>query len=700
VEEFDIYIRGFLPARPGATVEGLRRIFGLDPRRAQEFVQSVPRVVKRRVSGKRAEQYERALKEIGAVYDLRPCPIRPAQIIAIAGGAVPEDDPESQRHGRTLNLPAPMLEPPSASVAPSAAPPAPFRVGEAPASCTVPSVPAPPPVGGSVSPPSLDSAFGSVRPPEPGFPSVAAPPMPDSVLPPGLVAASTVLVVPASPRVPAFDPSAGESPSTATLPEHAWPAKLRALSAPVTDRGVPPLAPGTTTDLDISARSVGREGAADPARTAPEYKRAAPSSRPPAAPAPVAFAAFEAPPEIPAAPPPPAVAPFEAPPVARAAPAPAASAPIASVVSGLANTPRAPGAPPPAAMSKVPSSVWAALEPADREPIVPATHAALATGAAVEGAPAPFASPEAGAPPRLGDFAGPDWLVEGDALRQHGAVLASPGTHGVPTGLSGGLSVERPATGVLGHARGRLPGAVAGPRAYAQLGDPDAVHELRRTTGVVAHSPGLRAERTARAGGAGAVPSGSAFEHVLSRGSAVSRAPMSASVFTRAARAASVADDEPLPLAFRIALRIVLGAAMFATLMGLRHCDVTGGDVQKTIAAWDQADFGSDRREPALDWMVHGNHMFVDPDKDRIESLVRRLMGLGAVQVYATDFARTGPTWISRALLVEMPEDREKRRAVLLAIQKHEQGVSGEDESGVPRTAPYDDGRRSVKISL
>lgn len=699
MEEFDIYIRGFMPARPGATVDGLRRIFGLDALRAQEFVQSVPRVVKRRVSGKRAEQYERALKEIGAVYELRPCAIRPTQIISVAGGVTPEDDAESDRSGRTLNLPAPMLEPAGASVAPppAHASVAPRAGGSMPAPRTIASVPAPAP-GAIADGTSLDRAFGSVRPPEPGFPSVAAPPMTSSVLPPGLVGASTVVVIPPDARVPTPEPMSPASLSTATLPEHAAPLGLQgALASALVARAAPAAAapaPPNTTAVEAARTWFAGHAQQDAARTAPEYTPAhAPVSSPPPAAVttkPIVSGLADTP-----------QAGFSYadawPPAAPAAPA----APLRPAASVPAPPPAAsPVAPPVAAqpgpvLSAVPSSVWAALEPA------PPPAADRARAPAAHGALAPPSTPSAldlGPGATSGQH---DWLVAELALRQQSHALM-PTRPAVPMDFAVDLPPAASPPGVPAPARGRHPGAVAAPSPHAQLGDPEPVHERRHMPGVVSHSPGLARSRAMPLGGDDA-DIGSAFAHVLSRGAAVQRAPMSASVFTRAARAANTAssdDEESLPLPFRIVLRVVVGVAMFAVLMTLRQCDATGGDVEKTIAAWDQADFGRDRREVALDWMSHNNHMFVDPDKDRVGSLIQRLLDAGAVQVYATELVQAGPTWISRAILVEMPQERDKRRAVLWTIQGHGREGAEYEAGGVPRRDPFDDGKRTVKIPL
>ena len=109
MDEFDIYIRRFLAGSESAAA-GLQRVFGLDERRAFEFVQSLPRVVKRHVSGEQVARYERVLREIGAEFELRRSAIRPLQVIAVQGApAAVRTEPDPEQHGSTLTLPPPQF---------------------------------------------------------------------------------------------------------------------------------------------------------------------------------------------------------------------------------------------------------------------------------------------------------------------------------------------------------------------------------------------------------------------------------------------------------------------------------------------------------------------------------------------------------------------------------------------------------------
>lgn len=75
------------------------------PEQARDFVESVPRIVKRRVPASQVEHYEAALRELGAVVELRRSPIQPARIIAIAGAPALPASGFARENGRTLALP-------------------------------------------------------------------------------------------------------------------------------------------------------------------------------------------------------------------------------------------------------------------------------------------------------------------------------------------------------------------------------------------------------------------------------------------------------------------------------------------------------------------------------------------------------------------------------------------------------------------
>lgn len=70
-EEIDIFIVGLDISSP-QVAQGIARVFGLDTRTAQRFVQNLPRVVRRAASPAIAERYVNALRSVGARVECRP----------------------------------------------------------------------------------------------------------------------------------------------------------------------------------------------------------------------------------------------------------------------------------------------------------------------------------------------------------------------------------------------------------------------------------------------------------------------------------------------------------------------------------------------------------------------------------------------------------------------------------------------------
>ena len=106
MEEFDIYIGSIADDRVEPPAVRLTRVFGLPDLRAYEFVASLPRVVKRYVPADQVERYGELLRAIGAEFELRRSPIRPAQTIGVAGrGALAGAEEPPDAHGSLLALP-------------------------------------------------------------------------------------------------------------------------------------------------------------------------------------------------------------------------------------------------------------------------------------------------------------------------------------------------------------------------------------------------------------------------------------------------------------------------------------------------------------------------------------------------------------------------------------------------------------------
>ncbi len=75
MDAYDVFVMRFESNvnRRYLPIPGLQRVFGIDQKTAERIAQSLPRVVKRRVTLDVAAQYAEALREIGAEVQLRPC---------------------------------------------------------------------------------------------------------------------------------------------------------------------------------------------------------------------------------------------------------------------------------------------------------------------------------------------------------------------------------------------------------------------------------------------------------------------------------------------------------------------------------------------------------------------------------------------------------------------------------------------------
>ncbi len=138
----------------------------------------------------------------------------------------------------------------------------------------------------------------------------------------------------------------------------------------------------------------------------------------------------------------------------------------------------------------------------------------------------------------------------------------------------------------------------------------------------------------------------------------------------------------------RWSLRLGMGIAFFIILTTVRHCRMFDREVQKALARWETppASGGSpsgvaaaaDWAGPvASEWMESDLHQFTNGDKDRVQDLVRRLLRAGARQVRVGHIMRSGVVQIGGELIVELPEDSDKRKAVLAEYDRFQQGTFG-----------------------
>lgn len=106
MDQFDVYVAGF-EVDEARAIKGMMRTFGLGEPAARIFVQSVPRMAKRKVTEAAAQKYTQALRSLGAIVDCRPSEdsMRPAPGLPSLPAPVGSPTP---RRTATSVPPAPM----------------------------------------------------------------------------------------------------------------------------------------------------------------------------------------------------------------------------------------------------------------------------------------------------------------------------------------------------------------------------------------------------------------------------------------------------------------------------------------------------------------------------------------------------------------------------------------------------------------
>jgi hypothetical protein len=136
-----------------------------------------------------------------------------------------------------------------------------------------------------------------------------------------------------------------------------------------------------------------------------------------------------------------------------------------------------------------------------------------------------------------------------------------------------------------------------------------------------------------------------------------------------------------LPAWLRWTLRVGLGVALFVIIGALRQCRALDSDVEKALARWESrpslgagegthvtpgAATSRDALGPiALDWMRSDMNQFTNGDKDRVRGLAQRFKEAGAVEVYVGTISDAGMIKVAGELLVVMPTDPTRRAAVV-----------------------------------
>jgi hypothetical protein len=136
---------------------------------------------------------------------------------------------------------------------------------------------------------------------------------------------------------------------------------------------------------------------------------------------------------------------------------------------------------------------------------------------------------------------------------------------------------------------------------------------------------------------------------------------------------------EPPPFV-RWMLRAGMGLSLFVIVTTARHCRALETGVDDALAGWGQRaeDTGSGTGEAAsgdapaaLIWLASDLNTVSNGDEDRVRGLVQRLAQAGAVDVYIGKITQMGMAQIAHELVVDLPADPERRRAVIDVYDKY-----------------------------
>jgi len=170
-------------------------------------------------------------------------------------------------------------------------------------------------------------------------------------------------------------------------------------------------------------------------------------------------------------------------------------------------------------------------------------------------------------------------------------------------------------------------------------------------------------------------------------------------------------EERPEPsLVLRWLLRLGLGVSLFLVFSTVRHCRAVDRDIDRALAGWEAPSPDSAERPPegaganaeldaaapiASEWVKSDLHQFGNGDKDRVTALVHRFIAAGAVQVRIGHIMRSGLVQIGNELLIELPSDADKRKAILAEYDRFMQSTFGSFAAKAK-----DPGGRMLRVTL
>jgi hypothetical protein len=143
-----------------------------------------------------------------------------------------------------------------------------------------------------------------------------------------------------------------------------------------------------------------------------------------------------------------------------------------------------------------------------------------------------------------------------------------------------------------------------------------------------------------------------------------------------------VRELEPSPF-LRWLIRAGMGLSLFVIVTTVRHCRALETGVDDARARWGQpteaapgAPVGASETAnaalgpPARAWFASDLHIVGNGDKDRVVGLAQRLEQAGAAGVYVGAITSMGMVQVAGELVVQLPVDSDKRKAVLEVYDK------------------------------
>jgi hypothetical protein len=165
--------------------------------------------------------------------------------------------------------------------------------------------------------------------------------------------------------------------------------------------------------------------------------------------------------------------------------------------------------------------------------------------------------------------------------------------------------------------------------------------------------------------------------------------PLSPSPF--AASSPTPRDDEPSPWYATATHQLLLAAVIVAGMALALTTGVFETDQNRTARAFQEAGVDAGSYEPAARVLSHPGNQFQALPAEQLQALLDRLTRAGARQIWVADIQQLARQRTSRSLLLDLPNDTNKRRALF-------EELASTQRSGQLKTP--DSGQRFVRVDF